>query len=214
LHVLGLAADPDDLLPTFSKSQVRRNIVRSEREGVVVRHAERKSDLVDIYYDLHLRTRQRLGVPIQPRRFFELLWDRLLASGLGWLLIAEHGGRPVAGAVFLEWNGTTIYKFGASEADSWSVRPNHAIFWRAIRESCANGSRALDFGRTELANEGLRAFKAGWGTVEHPLVYTTLGAAPSERGSGRLGAFLALTIRRSPRWVCRAMGETLYRYAA
>jgi CelD/BcsL family acetyltransferase involved in cellulose biosynthesis len=178
-----------------------------------VRQSEQKSDLVDTFYGLHLRTRRRLGVPIQPRRFFDLLWERLLASGLGWLLIAEHAGRPVAAAVFLEWNGTTVYKFGASDSDSWSVRPNHALFWEAIRRSCSNGSMYFDFGRTELANEGLRAFKAGWGTDEQPLVYTTLGAAPSEEGAGRLGAMLALTIRRSPHWVCRAMGETLYRYA-
>ena len=213
-HVLQLRPDPEALMQTFSKSQVRRNIARAMREGVTVREAEHEGDLLETFYELHLLTRRRQGIPIQPRRFFSLLWERMIARGLGSVLIAEIRGQAVASAVFLAWNRNVVYKFGASDSRAWGSRPNHAVFWDAIRRACASGMRELDFGRTDPGNEGLRAFKAGWGTVERPLVYTTFGDIPASPGSGALGSVLAATIRHSPSWVCRALGETLYRYAA
>ncbi|MBA2643073.1 MAG: GNAT family N-acetyltransferase [Actinobacteria bacterium] len=213
-HVLPLGRDPDVVRRTFSKSQVQRNIARSVREGVTVREAVDIDDLVGTFYELHLLTRRRQGVPIQPRRFFALIWERMIARGLGTVLVAELRGRPVASAVFLNWQRTAVYKFGASDAGAWSARPNHALFWEAIRRACVAGTEEFDFGRTDPGNEGLRAFKSGWGTDERPLVYTSFGEAPGTPGSGWVGSALAATIRHSPLWLCRALGETLYRYAA
>ena len=209
-HVLALQPDPDELATHFSKSQVQRNIARAKREGVVVREAEDREKLLRSFYGLHLLTRRRQGVPIQPRRFFAILWDRVLEPGFGSLLIAEHGGEAVAAAVFLQWNGVMIYKFGAADPRSWGVRPNHALFWEAIRRGCVTGARRLDFGRTDSDNEGLRSFKAGWGTEESDLVYTTYGDEKARSGSG---AALATVIKRSPPWVCQLLGKRLYRYA-
>ncbi|MBM2822534.1 MAG: family N-acetyltransferase [Thermoleophilia bacterium] len=212
-HVLALGPRSEDVFATFSKSQVQRNVARAERDGVDVRVAERAGDLLETFYRLHLLTRRRQGVPIQPRRFFSLLWDRMLGQGLGRLFIAELDRNAVAAAVFLEWNGMVVYKFGASDPQSWGSRPNHALFWEAIRRACAEGMSELDFGRTDLGNEGLRAFKASWGTDERELVYTNLGKESGPRTSGRPGTLLAASIRRSPPWVCRVLGERLYRYA-
>lgn len=212
-HVLPLGPRPEDVFATFSRSQVQRNIARAEREGVEVRVAERADDLLETFYRLHLLTRRRQGLPIQPRRFFSLLWERILGQGLGRLYIAELDRNAAAAAVFLEWNGVIVYKFGASDPRSWGSRPNHALFWEAIRRACAEGMSELDFGRTDLGNEGLRAFKASWGTDERELVYTSFGKASELQTSGRLGTALAATIRRSPLWVCRFLGERLYRYA-
>ena len=57
------------------------------------------------------------------------------APGHGFVLVAEHESVPVAAAVFLRHNGTVIYKYGASDDAAWAVRPNHAIFWRAISDA-------------------------------------------------------------------------------
>jgi CelD/BcsL family acetyltransferase involved in cellulose biosynthesis len=207
VHRLALSDDLDAVRRGF-RSQMRRNVARAEREGVVVRAAETRADLLDVFYGLHLRTRHRQGVPVQPRRFFRLLWEDLHEHGLGTTLIALAGTTPVAAAVFLHWNGTTVYKFGASDPAYWSLRPNNLLFWEAIRAACARGDRSFDFGRTELENAGLREFKSGWGAVEEPLVYTNAG------GEGRVARALAPAIRRAPLWLCRALGETAYRYAA
>lgn len=213
VHRLALEADVDAVHRRFHKSQVQRNIRRAEREGVEVRQGESPADLVTTYYDLHLRTRRRQGVPAQPRRYFELLWDHVLSAGLGRVSLAYHGGTAVAGAVFLSWNGTEIYKYGASDDAAWSLRPNHLIFWDAIRRACEQGSHTFDFGRTEAANTGLREFKAGWGAREEPLAYASFSDRPRAPASELPGPVRGL-LRRSPPWACRAVGTLLYRYAA
>jgi len=211
LHVLELDPDIDRLRRRFSRSQVIRNIKRAEREGVTVRPATSRDDL-HAFYALHLRTRRRQGVPVQPYRFFDLLWTRMIHAGLGSILLASAGGAPLAGALFLSWNKTTIYKFGASDPEGWPQRPNHAIFWAAIRAAAARGDRVFDFGRTDLDNSGLRAFTGSWGAEERPLVYSSCAGEPD--GAGLPQRLLATAIRRGPPWLCRRIGESFYRYAA
>ena len=213
-HTLELRSDPEAVLRTFNRSQVRRGIDRAKRDGVTVRWATSKPDLTERFFDLHARTRRRQGVPVQPRRFFGALWERMIEPRLGFVLLAYDGDTPIAAAVFLVWNGTVIYKFGASDTNFWKLRPNHLLFWEAIRWGCETGHHRFDFGRTDLDNEGLRAFKSGWGTTEDPLVYSTIADTPPRGRSGLAQPGLAALIRHSPLWVTRAMGAALYRYAA
>ena len=176
--------------------------------------AKHADDLVGPFYRLHVATRRRQGVPVQPRRFFSLFWQRLAEPGLATVLLGRVDGRPVAGAVFLTWNGTTIYKFGASDPAFAGYRVNNLLMWRAIRDACAAGSHTFDFGRTDDDNEGLRAFKRSWGAEEQRLTYSTLAAAAPGRGSHRVEGLLGATLRRSPPWMTRVAGELLYRFAA
>jgi CelD/BcsL family acetyltransferase involved in cellulose biosynthesis len=217
-HVLQLDPDRDRVFATFKKSRVQRGIRQAEgfvASGLLtVERADRESDLAEVFYDLHLSTRRRLGVPVQPRRFFRLLWKRMVEPGLGFALLAQSEGRSVAGAVFLFHGRTMVYKFGASERDAQQLRPNHLLMWSAIREACERGLDVFDFGRTDLNGESLREFKLGWGTSEEPLVYSHLGTESDHRGTGRAAAVLAPLIRRSPPLLCRTIGELFYKRAA
>jgi CelD/BcsL family acetyltransferase involved in cellulose biosynthesis len=215
-HVLALEGDPARVYAGFHHSQVKRSIRRAERNGLTVRRATCPQDLERTFYHLHLRTRRRLGVPVQPHRFFRLLWQHAIEPGLGSVLIVEVDGRPIAAAVFLAWNRTVIYKFGASDASAWSLRPNHLIMWHAIRTACEEGYRYFDFGRTDVGQEGLRQFKLSWGASEEPLGYAALGSRPDRASAadGRAAEMLGSVIRHGPLLLCRAAGETLYRYIA
>jgi CelD/BcsL family acetyltransferase involved in cellulose biosynthesis len=214
-HVIDLEGDPAAVYAGFRPS-VRRKIQQARRQGVTIRRGERPEDLVDTFYRLHLRTRRRVGVPVQPRRFFRVLWESVIRTGLGSVLIAEASGRPVAAEVFLSWNGTTISKFSASDERAWSLRANNLITWHLIKTACEQGSRWFDFGRTDAGNEGLRVFKQSWGAVEESLVYVTLGvrSEPAPARDSMADHVLASVIRHSPSVLCRAAGEALYRYAA
>jgi CelD/BcsL family acetyltransferase involved in cellulose biosynthesis len=167
-----------------------------------------------VFYGLHVATRKRLGVPVQPRRFFELLWDGMLARQLGFVLVARKGRSPIASAVFLASNGRVTYKFSASDSRYARLGGTHAVLWEAIRSSCRNGDRVFDFGRTDEGNRGLRDFKLGWGAREEPLAYTTLAPHTPSPSSRRAHAALGRVIRRSPPWVARATGAIAYRYTA
>ena len=213
LHRLALDSDPDRVFAGFHKSRVQQAIARAEREGVRVHRAETAGDLADVFFRLHVETRSRLGAPVQPRRYFRLLWERMIEPGLGFLLLASVGRQPVAGAVFLVWKRTVIYKYGASAHDSLRVRPNHALLWHAIRWAAENGHGTMDFGRSDPWNAGLRSFKSGWGAKEEDLVYTHLGAETTGTAVGGR-RLLEPVLRRSPEWVARVVGELFYRYAA
>ncbi len=214
LHTLDLTPGPEALHGAFHRSQVRRAIAAAEKSSLELRRAAHAEEITRDYYGLHLMTRKRQGVPVQPRRFFERLWTDVLEFGLGHALLAYADEVAVAGAVFLSWNGTTIYKYGASDRRYGRLRANHLIFWAAIRQSCAQGDQIFDFGKSAVDNTGLRAFKSSWGSVEMPLVYSTLADRPSRSSTGRLQRIAAPVIRRSPSFVCKAAGELLYKYAA
>jgi CelD/BcsL family acetyltransferase involved in cellulose biosynthesis len=212
LHQLALHPDTPALFRNFKRSN-QRLINQAKRKGVVVERAESRRDLTDVFYGLHLETRRRQGVPVQPRRFFRLLWERVLDPGLGFVLLAYSNNVAVAGAVFLAWNGTLSYKFGASNPDFWHLRANNLTMWTAIEWGSTNGYEQFDFGRTDLDNDGLRSFKNSWGAVESPLTYTWIADAPVSVRSNAIQAPIARVIQNSPPWVCRIVGEALYKYA-
>lgn len=211
-HHVPLDRPEPDIFASLHANQVRRNIRRAEQAGVTVRNGTVEADLTRVFYRLHTRTRQRLGVAVQPQRYFELLWRQVLQPGLGTVLIADLDGEPVAAMVLLASPHTCVYKYGASDERRWSARPNHLLFWAAIRWAAARGCRTFDFGRTDIGHEGLREFKSRWGSVEGTLSYAVLTDDPPA-GNGRGGPAPALSwaIRHGPDIIPRALGELRYR---
>ena len=213
-HELPLAGADADVFARLHPSQVRRNVRRAERAGVVVREGTVEADLTEVFYRLHTRTRHRLGVPVQPPAYFRLLWRRVLAPRHGVVLVAEVDGTAVAAGVFLASAGVCVYKYGASDERRWDARPNHLLFWRAIRWAIARGCRTFHFGRTDFGEAGLRTFKSYWGTVERELTYSVLSDRPEPPGREGLPGPVRAVIRHGPRIVPRAAGILLYRYTA
>jgi CelD/BcsL family acetyltransferase involved in cellulose biosynthesis len=214
-HVISLDGGPEAVHRRFCRT-ARQQVRQAQAKGVTVRRATCPEDITEIFYALHARNRRRLGVPVQPRRFFQMLWDCVISTGLGVAFIAEVSGRPVAAHVCLAWNGTMTDKFSASDDAAWRLRPNHLIIWHALQTACETGCRSFDFGRTDAGNEGLRTFKKTLGAVEEPLAYGVLGAEP-EPAAARLCTvrrLLGSAIRHGPLVLCRAAGEALYRYSA
>ena len=197
------------------KSSVARHVKSAARAGVSVRLGTSREDM-QVFYRLHVQTRRRLGVPVQPKRFLNAVWEQVVDPGMGFLAVAEAaGGEPLAAALFITHGQSIIYKYGASDASHWQLKPNHLLFWDVIGWGRENGFRELDFGRSDLTSDGLRRFKAGWGAVEVPLEYTsTRASSHGAPGTGRLAEGMGAVILRSPAFVCRAVGELLYRYAA
>ena len=96
----------------------------------------------------------------------------------------------------------------------WSLRPNNLLFWEAIRWGCEQGFRRFDFGRSDVANRGLRKFKDNWGTQESPLKYSVISDAAPRYLGPTLPRPVSSAIRMSPVWLSRLLGELLYRVAA
>ncbi len=207
-HLLPLAADPAEVESRYSKSQVKRGIKKARREGLSV---ERRTDraALDAFYALHLRTRKKLGVPTQPKRFIRR-FEELFDAELGFVELVLDESRPIAAAVFLAYNGTLTYKYGASDERELGKRPNNLLFAEAIRWACEAGFHTLDFGRTDVDNEGLCAFKRSWGASEEELAYTYFtDSEPSSQPQLR-DRVMSATIKHAPRGLSRLVGEALY----
>lgn len=208
-HELELQSDHEKVFASLHPMH-RRNIKTACAKGVEIVNGNTRDHLKE-YYNLHLLTRRRQGVPSQPWKFFEGL-GKLFEKGLGFLLLAYLNQNCIAGAVFLHWQKTLTYKYGASVRDELQVRPNNLIMWTAIRWGCENGLKRMDFGRTDLPNEGLRTFKSRWGAREFQIPYTYLAPHQKKSGHGRLMTLLSGVIQKSPAWVCRLSGELLYKH--
>jgi len=211
LHLLPLEGGVDAAAARIHPMH-RRNLRTARQRGVRVVLDDTGAALAD-FYRLHWLTRRRQGVPVQPVKFFKNLVAGFFPAGEGFFLLACQEDTCLAAALFLRWNDVLTYKYGASDPAGLPLRPNDLIFWEAIRWGCAHGCRSLDRGRTDLDNHGLRDFKTRWGAEETALVYTYFPQAPDPAES-RLRRAASRAIRQLPPWFCRALGETLYRYAA
>jgi len=212
LHTISLSPDIKAVEQRLKRSH-RQNIEAAEKRGVRIERGTEPKHL-RLFYDLQLQTRFRQGVPVQPRKFFDLLGSVIVKQGLGFVLLAYHEDDCLAGGLFLHWGGMLTYKYNASAEDGLKLRPNNLICWSAIRWGCENGFRLFDFGRADLANEGLRRFKNGWGAEETPLNYSVFSTKQLDRPVGnRFESAIETVIKRSPPWVCKAIGELFYRHS-
>lgn len=210
-HVVDLPEDPANLRPHKSHRHCRN---RASRMGVRVDRGV-SAEHVATFYRLHTLTRRRHGVPVQPHRFFEMLGERLIAPGRGFVSIANYEGQPVAAALFIGHNGTLVAKYGASDPDHSDLGAGHLIDWDSMVAGCIEGYKRLDLGRTDFGADGLRYYKVSWGAIEYPLSYSHVSSTPPmSAGVPRMGGLSKRIIRHSPVWVCRGIGEVFYRWSA
>jgi Acetyltransferase (GNAT) domain len=151
-------------------SAVQRAIRKAVKSGVTVT-AETSPEAVRSYFRLHCKTRRKHGLPPQSFRFFESIHRRIVGCGRGVVVVATMDGKPIAAAVFLHMGTKAVYKFGASDERFQHLRGNNLAMWEGIRWLSRHGCTELDFGRTSLANEGLRRFKLSWGAAESRIDY-------------------------------------------
>lgn len=211
-HVIPLMRDEHEVFRRL-RERSRRAVKRARRAGLVVRREPDLQSAQKSFWRLHCATRRKLGVPVQPRGFFDAIWRQMIERDSGYVLSAYLDSRPVASAVFLEHGPAVVYKFSASEPDLTRLGAPSAVLWEGIRTACEDGRHRMDLGRTELRHEGLRYFKQGWGSEETALAYTYFGKAAPLEPRGTEGA-VGQVIQRSPAVVARTIGRVAYRWTA
>jgi Acetyltransferase (GNAT) domain len=168
-HTLDLRGGTEELITRFA-SPVRRAIRKAERSGMsalIVRNRQ----AIDDFYRLHVQTRRRHGLPPQPASFFLNIYEHIIKPGLGFIVLAHRGSRPIAAAIFFCFGKNALYKYGASDKRFQELRANNLVMWQAIKLLARTGAETLHFGRTECENDGLRRFKLSWGTEEETISY-------------------------------------------
>jgi CelD/BcsL family acetyltransferase involved in cellulose biosynthesis len=210
LHIKDINAPQEALLRSLHPD-IRRRIKKCESEGLVT-HIRHDHDAMRTFYALHVATRRRQGVPVQPRSYFDKLQSRIIDEGMGFIAVTGKIEVPLSAAVFCTMNKTLLYKYGASDPEKMNLSPNYQMFWKSIVHAKSLGLCSLDMGKTSKDNEGLRLFKQKWGATETELAYSYSPVAPSE--STQTGLIMNIAhkvIQNSPEFVCRLAGELLYR---
>jgi hypothetical protein len=209
----------DTPLPELQRSihpSARRDINTAARRGVIVR-ACTGIDAVRAFHGIHVLLRKRkYQLLAQPLDFFERIWDEFNRLDGIVTLLAYAGDEPISGGVFLEWGDTLYCKFVASLAESLALRPNHAVYWRAIEWASERGLRLVDWGLSDLDQPGLVEYKRKWAADEDRIVTLRTPGQSQGRGSesGPLLANLTslFTNATVPDEVTKQAGALLYRY--
>jgi hypothetical protein len=90
-HFLKLDQTPDQLKKNH-RSCVRQRITRSQKSELVVKKGAVDTDLNKFYFP-YVISLKWLGLPSQPYRFLQNLWEHFYESGNMELLLAEKTGR-------------------------------------------------------------------------------------------------------------------------
>jgi len=210
-HTLSLTRSLEEIFTGFHADCMQRRVRRSERAQLSYERSCSSDNLRD-FYKLLMITRKRHRFPPQP-----LAWFRNLIACLGANLdirVARKNGMPIAALLTLRHGATVVYKYGCSDHTNHHLAAMPFLFWRLIQESKGEDAEQIDFGRTDLRNEGLNTFKDHFGTIRRRLTYfryssketnSRLAGMPSLPAVGRLFSLM-------PDVVSSKIGELLYRH--
>ncbi|MFH1966119.1 MAG: GNAT family N-acetyltransferase, partial [Acidobacteriota bacterium] len=220
-YSISLQDEPAILYSCLHSSCIQRKIKKSEKSGVKIREGNGLSDLKP-FYRLHLKTRQRLGLPSQPFLFFRKLWENFGDSGEMKLLFAEYEGSKIGCLVLIGYRSAAApsgggdvlyYKYGASDARYFRLGFSPALFWKAILLAKDQGYSCFDLGRVSDIDEiSLGIFKRHLGAEKKPLLYFSTSKVYSESGKSRAVVLAGKCLRIAPSWVSGMAGRMFYRY--
>ncbi|NPU84669.1 MAG: GNAT family N-acetyltransferase [Syntrophaceae bacterium] len=148
----------------------RRNIKKAEKQNLDV-SISTSPDAMTTFQRLNAITRRLHGLPPQPCRFFQRVYDHVLSKKMGFIVLASLKGTAIAANVYFTFGDQILYKYGASDRAFQHLRASNLVMWEAIKWGRDHGYRVLHLGRTEPGNKGLRQFKAGWGVQEGLIRY-------------------------------------------
>lgn len=209
---------------TFSRNAVHRTINQGLKRGVAVRRGGGPGDLGE-FYRLYVLNRTRHGIPPQPLRLFERIFELMPEGGGGpegsdaapeaRLYMAELDGEAVAAIILLRYRHTAYARYQGIDESARRARPIYPLIWATIEDSALSGYTRYDFGRTALDNPGLNDFKRRWGTVrtEIPYFFCPPAEGLSTVGSDSLKYRLFTSaFRRLPPALAVRVGARIFRH--
>ncbi|HEY2646349.1 MAG TPA: GNAT family N-acetyltransferase [Candidatus Acidoferrales bacterium] len=210
-HELDLRPGVEQLFKGLHKDSIQRKIRRAEKEQVTY-ESDSSEQFILTFYNLLLITRRRHHLPPQP-----INWFRNLAKSMGDALqirLAKKNGVAIAALLTLRHGKNIIYKYGCSDGAFHQLGGMPFLFWKLIEEGKATGAESLDFGRSEIENEGLVAFKDKFGTVKRKLTYHRYPQTTAKQSAHSWGDSVLARKMFSmlPDGALSAAGKLLYRH--
>jgi FemAB-related protein (PEP-CTERM system-associated) len=123
---------------------------------------------VRTFYEIYAQSVHRLGTPVFSRRLFETL--RASFPGQCRIFGVRKGQTTIAGVFCLYFRDQVLPYYGGALADFYKDSPNNFMYWSLIEQSCREGFRGFDFGRSKQGT-GSFQFKSAWNMQVTELPY-------------------------------------------
>jgi Acetyltransferase (GNAT) domain len=209
-HLLDISPGLEHIFRGFHKTSVQQRIRRAEKEGLSY-ECGCSERLVEEFYGLLLKTRRRHQMFPQPRAWFKNLLT-CLGSRVE-IRVARKDGVAVAAIFTLRHRQSVVYKYGCSDEKLHKLGGIPFLLWKLIEESKISGAERLDFGRSDLDNEGLVSFKDRFGAIKTSLTYIRYPRCKEEMAGSSWGV---RAVRRifgvMPDAISPIAGRFLYRH--
>lgn len=210
VHELDLAPPLEHIFRRLHRASIQRRIQRAEKERLSY-ESGRTDQLLKEFYALLLITRRRHKLLPQPRSWFRNLLECMGETVQ--IRVARKGNTPIAAILTLRHRSCVIYKYGCSDERFHNLGGMPLLFWRLIEECKADAVEKIDFGRSDLDNEGLIRFKDNFGTTKRLLIYyrcpDTEMDAPTDAWDSRV---VRQIFSQLPRAASALAGRVLYRH--
>jgi FemAB-related protein (PEP-CTERM system-associated) len=123
---------------------------------------------LDEFYEIYARSVHHLGTPVFSRDLFTSLRSEFPNHCR--LFGVRKGNTAVAGVLCLYFKDQVLPYYGGSLAEFNRDAPNNFMYWNLMAQSCAEGYRVFDFGRSKRGT-GSFQFKSSWSMEVTPLPY-------------------------------------------
>jgi FemAB-related protein (PEP-CTERM system-associated) len=168
---LDLTQGPDKILkamPRDTRYMIRKTL-KSDLEWTS------KVEL-DEFYEVYATSVHRLGTPVFSKRLFASLIEEFGADCR--IYGVRKAGQLIAGVLCFYFRDQVLPYYAGSLPEFNRDSPNNFMYWKLIAQSCEEGLREFDFGRSKKGT-GSFHFKSAWNmqTVDLPYRYFLVRAA-------------------------------------
>ncbi|MBZ5706572.1 MAG: GNAT family N-acetyltransferase [Acidobacteriia bacterium] len=208
-HSLDLTRPVEQIFSRLHKDSLQRRIRRAERSHLSY-DTGRSEHMVNEFYKLLLITRRRHELFPQPRAWFQNLVECM--GDKVQIRLARKDGVPIAAILSLRHGYSVVYKYGCSDEKLHRLAAMPFLFWRLIEESKASGIEQIDFGRSDMDNAGLIAFKDRFGTRKQLLTYFRYSQTESRKPANWTSQATRQMVALLPDAALSAVGRVVYRH--
>jgi FemAB-related protein (PEP-CTERM system-associated) len=166
-----LTPGPEKLMQALPRD-TRYAIRKSLKSGL-----EWTEDLTDAeFYEIYAQSVHRLGTPVFSREQFASLRSEFPKQVR--LFGVRKGKTAIAGVFCLYFRDQVLPYYGGALSEYYKDSPNNFMYWNLMAQSCNEGFRTFDFGRSKQGT-GSFSFKSAWSmqVTELPYRYQLVRAA-------------------------------------
>lgn len=161
--MLKLSTDPEEIWKGFN-AKLRNQVRKADKSGLTTEYAGVEG--LDAFYRVFSHNMRDLGTPVWGADLFREILTRF--NDTAKLVLVRMAGDVIAGGLVLSFKDRLYVPSASAYRSHLKYCPNHALYWRVIKDGCTGGFGAFDFGRSSW-DSGTFNFKKQWVAEPSPL---------------------------------------------